>query len=127
MGPTFLVLASLGLWLISLLCAGPGITEDRNDAAGTITHLGDPVGLQADAHANSRSLVLPQTPVFPPGRHGDARLNMTPFGAPRPPGNLTPPPVFPMNPNRSLLPQASAPPSSVPPAGFGASGGRVGR
>jgi len=34
----------------------------------------------------------------------------TPFGGPLPPNQLTPAPVLPFNPNRSLMPSASAPP-----------------
>lgn len=44
----------------------------------------------------------------------------TPFGGPLPPNQLTPAPVLPFNPNRSLMPSPSAPaPSS--------SSGRIGR
>ena len=42
---------------------------------------------------------------------GDASLRTTtPFGGPLPPNQLTPAPVLPFNPNRSLMPSASAPP-----------------
>jgi hypothetical protein len=34
----------------------------------------------------------------------------TPFGGPLPPSQLTPAPMLPFNPNRSLMPSASAPP-----------------
>lgn len=34
----------------------------------------------------------------------------TPFGGPFPPNQLTPAPVLPFNPNRSLMPSVSAPP-----------------
>ena len=40
----------------------------------------------------------------------------TPFGVPLPPSQLTPAPVLPFNPNRSLAPSAgTAPPLSQPP------------
>ena len=52
---------------------------------------------------------------------GDASpRTTTPFGGPLPPNQLTPAPVLPFNPNRSLTPSASAPP---PHAGSG----RLGR
>jgi len=42
---------------------------------------------------------------------GDASpRTTTPFGGPLPPNQLTPAPVLPFNPNRSLMPSASAPP-----------------
>jgi len=42
---------------------------------------------------------------------GDASpRTTTPFGGPLPPNQLTPAPVLPFNPNRSLTPSASAPP-----------------
>lgn len=44
----------------------------------------------------------------------------TPFGAPLPPNQLTPAPLLPFNPNRSLMPPSSTP---APYSG----GGRVGR
>ena len=44
----------------------------------------------------------------------------TPFGTPLPPNQLTPAPVLPFNPNRSLMP-----PSSTPAPSSG--GGRLGR
>jgi hypothetical protein len=36
----------------------------------------------------------------------------TPFGGPLPPSQLTPAPMLPFNPNRSLMPSASPPPYS---------------
>jgi hypothetical protein len=42
---------------------------------------------------------------------GDASpRTTTPFGGPFPPNQLTPAPLLPFNPNRSLMPSASAPP-----------------
>jgi len=52
---------------------------------------------------------------------GDASpRTTTPFGGPLPPNQLTPAPVLPFNPNRSLMPSASAPPPS-------SGSGRLGR
>ena len=52
---------------------------------------------------------------------GDASpRTTTPFGGPLPPNQLTPAPVLPFNPNRSLMPSASAPPPY-------SSSGRLGR
>ncbi len=56
-------------------------------------------------------------------------MTVTPFGTPLPPNNLTPPPLVPMNPNRSLMPQQPlAAPNQTPLSGVGStSGGRFGR
>jgi hypothetical protein len=50
---------------------------------------------------------LPALGILP----GDTSLRKTtPFGGPLPPNQLTPAPVLPFNPNRSLMPSASSPP-----------------
>jgi len=117
-------LAGFGLFNI-LLCADLSIAEGP---AGTMTHLGDEAGMHADAYGNTGPTMLPQGRVSPAGPHGETRLEtMPPSGSSRPPNNLTPAPLLPLAPNRPLLPQASAPPSSPPPTGFGASSGRLGR
>ena len=51
---------------------------------------------------------IPNDAIRPPAR--------MPFGEPSPPSQLTPAPVLPFNPNRSLAPSAgTAPPLSQPP------------
>ena len=45
---------------------------------------------------------------MPPG--DTSPRTTTPFGGPLPPNQLTPAPVLPFNPNRSLMPSPSAPP-----------------
>jgi hypothetical protein len=84
----------------------------------------------------NRGAILPRD-AQPPGMttpQGDfSSRAVTPFGAPLPPNQLTPPPVLPFNPNRSLMPSPS--PSHPPnparaetrtyPAPY--SGGRLGR
>lgn len=45
---------------------------------------------------------------MPPG--DPSSRTTTPFGGPLPPNQLTPAPVLPFNPNRSLMPSASSPP-----------------
>ena len=57
-------------------------------------------------------LVIPRGSVSP--------LHTTPFNAPLPPNQLTPAPVLPFNPNRSLMPSPSSPPPS-------SGNGRLGR
>ena len=84
-----------------------GVTRSANDP-GTPSERG-PL-----PHAESQlpPLVVPQADPSP--------RTTTPFGGPLPPSQLTPAPVLPFNPNRSLMPS----PSTAPPY---SGSGRLGR
>jgi hypothetical protein len=66
------------------------------------------------AHGSERGPLLPVHPssalMLP---HGDPPSR---FGSPMPPNQLTPAPLLPFNPNRSLVPAPSAPPHPPNPA-----------
>lgn len=61
-----------------------------------------------------------QSSGFRPPQGDPSSRTTTPFGGPLPPNQLTPAPVLPFNPNRSLIPSPSAP---IPYSGSG----RLGR
>ncbi|HEX8750796.1 MAG TPA: hypothetical protein VF732_06750 [Nitrospira sp.] len=91
-----------------------------NANPGTVTDLGNGVGIQSDPHGRSETNLAPTESAAPlsPVPHGDMNQRLvTPFGSPQPPNQLTPAPVLPFHPNRPLMPQ------SAPPSG----GGRFGR
>ena len=102
--------------------------QTPNASIGTVTDLGNGVGLQSDPHGREDVLILPHEPSapLPPGPHGDVNQRaVTPFGSPLPPNHLTPAPVLPFRPNSPLMPPPSGPPASTP--GSASGGGRLGR
>lgn len=125
-----ILLIGASLWALS---AGVALAEVRviqrgDGTSGTITHLGDNVGIYSDAQGNTGPVISPNG-LAPSsgGPHGDtAPGHRTPFGTPAPPSNLTPAPVLPFNPNRPLVPQQPSAPSTAPGLGS-SSGGRFGR
>jgi hypothetical protein len=120
----FLVTGASGI-----AAADASIVQRSDGTAGTITHLGDDTGIYSDAHGNTGPLINPGNPApASGGPHGDATAgHLTPFGTPAPPSNLTPAPVLPFNPNRSLAPPQPLAPSTASPSFGPSSGGRFGR
>jgi hypothetical protein len=112
-----------------IAAADVSVVQRSDGTAGTITHLGDNVGIYSDAHGNTGPVINPSGPVpSAGGPHGDtATERITPFGTPAPPSNLTPAPVLPFNPNRPLVPPQPSAPSTPPPSFGPSSGGRFGR
>src|SRR5262245_50295052 len=110
-------------WIISamvLLVAGFAQGESArvgstNANPGTVTDLGNGIGIPSDPHGRSETNLAPTEPApLSPVPHGDAnQRSVTPFGSPQPPNQLTPAPVLPFHPNRPLMPQ------STPPSGSG--------
>lgn len=119
------------LWPIGDSRTEVSVVRQSDGTAGTLTHLGEDIGIRADAHGETGPTSGPiNSSTISGGPHGSAASGaVTTFGTPTPPNQLTPAPVLPMNPNRPMLPQQpSAPPSSVSPPAFGATGGgRFGR
>jgi hypothetical protein len=104
------------------------LVQSPHGISGTITDLGNGVGIQSDPHGQGGTFSTPIEPTVPlsPGPHGDVNQRaVTPFGSPSPPSQMTPPPVLPFHPNRPLMPSPSAPPTVLPPTG--SQGGRAGR
>lgn len=90
-----------------------------NANPGTVTDLGNGIGIPSDPHGRGRANLAPteSAPPLSPVPHGEVnQRSVTPFGSPQPPNQLTPPPVLPFHPNRPLMPQ------STPNSGGGRSG-----
>lgn len=118
----------LFLWMmLSTLPAQAEVTfvQGHDGSTARITDLGNGIGMTSDPHGLSGVSVAPPHPEQPrSGPHGlQEGLTITPFGSPTPPNHLTPPPILPFSPNRSLLPGSSQP---APPSA-GSSPGRFGR
>lgn len=133
MAPLLGILAVTG-WLVGPIGASlaeVSIVQHRDGTTGTVSHLGEDVGIYSDPHGNTGPVVKPGNLPSAAAPHGDTQPSLlTPFGTPLPPNNLTPPPMLPPSPNRPLMPQQpSAPATSAPPSGFGPTGGsgRFGR
>lgn len=66
-------------------------------------------GTQAVTHSASEPSNRPERgPLATPQGDASSRA-VTPFGGPLPPNQLTPAPVLPFNPNRSLIPASPSP------------------
>jgi len=99
-----------------------GMVQGRDGHAGTLSDLGNGIGITSDPHGPTIVDPAPNLPTAGPhGPRDDRRV--TPFGTPTPPNGLTAPPVLPFTPNGALLPPASSPPIPRP----GSSPGRFGR
>jgi hypothetical protein len=108
--------------------AGVALVQSAHGISGTITDLGNGIGIQSDPHSQGGTFSTPIQPMVPlsPGPHGDLNQRaVTPFGSPLPPSQMTPPPLLPFHPNRPLMPSPSVPPTVLPPTG--SQGGRAGR
>jgi len=96
------------------------VVGSPNGNPGTVTDLGNGVGIPSNPHSQLGSGVAPAesgAPSSPAPHSGMNERSVTPFGSPQPPNQLTPAPILPFHPNRQLLPQS--PPNS--------GGGRFGR
>ena len=112
---TALLLASLasGVWLVlgrGLAHAQISVFQGSDGTSGTITHLGDSVSIYSDSHGNTGTITNLgggfQSFSFTGPQGGTMTGTITTFGSPEPPNNLTPAPVLPFNPNRTLMPQS---------------------
>ena len=100
--PLMLLLAS------SPQAGSPGHVEPLDGAQSATSSLSEP---RIPAPLSPPMAVVPQ---------GDLSPRVTsPSGGPLPPNQLTPAPVLPFNPNRSLMPSPSAPASSSGSGRFG--------
>ena len=121
------------LFPVSLAQAGVGVLQQSDGSSARITDLGNGIGIITDPHGTAIPAPLPprldSIPLGPQGRQ--APETVTPFGSAAPPAHLTPSPVLPFNPNRTLSPSpsipSSIPPSTGSPAGAGSSMERFSR
>ncbi len=139
------LLLAYGLWLVLLPNASPAqisIIQGSNGTSGTITDLGNGFHIYSDSHGNTGTIVDLgggfQSYSFTAPQGQTKSGNITTFGTPVPPNNLTPAPVLPFNPHGPLMPREQAAPvvpftpssPTTPSSSFGAfgnSGGRFGR
>lgn len=106
-------------WIIAVTALLAGDFA-QGEIPGTITDLGNGVGIRSDPHGQGGSSIAPtesSTPLSPGPQDNANQRVVTPFGSPQPPNQLTPAPVLPFHPNRPIMPQ------STPHSG----GGRFGR
>ena len=106
------MMAGGGLLIISTFSyAGDRVRVESLDSTQSVISSADAPGIGSDPSPLFRPDARSSTPALP---RGDAAARTTtPFAAPFPPNQLTPPPVLPFNPNRSLMPAPAAP--SHPP------------
>lgn len=99
---TVLLIADLSL------AGNPGPVEPLDGLPSATTPRSRPLGGAEGPLLSDEFQATPR--VNPRGRASPEAT--TPFDTPLPPNQLTPPPVLPFHPNRSLMPSSSNPPSS---------------
>ena len=87
--------------------AGNAVRVEPLDGAQSLTREADAPGIRSDRSPLLRPDARPSPLTPPQGDLGSGTA--TPFAAPLPPNQLTPAPVLPFNPNRSLMPASPAP------------------
>lgn len=127
--PIFLATDLLITGASGIATAAVSVVQRSDGTTGTISQLGDDVGLYSDAHGNTGPVMKPGSLApFSTSPHGEtATGHNTPFGTPAPPNNLTPAPVLPFRLNQPPPPQQPSPPSAAPPGLGSSGGGRFGR